>query len=565
VATAISTELQIEPLLEKIVTVTTEILHADRSTLFLHDKRTDELWSRVAEGMNSREIRFPASAGLAGSCFTTGETINIPNAYKDPRFNQEVDLKTGYKTRNILCVPITSRQGGSLGVMQVLNHEKGPFRTVDEERLRAFAAQASVALENAQLFSDVQNARNYNESILQSLSNAVVTLDEDGHVEKINEAAERVLGMDHRAVGEKIDRWITDANPWIAASVQRAQDGRSSDSAVDQVMVRPDGDKVSINLTTVPLVDVQEKHLGTMLVAEDITEEKRLRGTMARYMTKEVMDKLLEAGEEALGGTAQEVAILFSDIVGFTPLSESLGARETVIMLNEYFSKMVDVVFQHGGVLDKYIGDAIMALFGAPFHNDNDADNALTVGNEMMAALRVLNSGREQRGQQLIRIGVGLSCGEVIAGNIGSPRRMDYTVIGDNVNLAARLESANRFYGTGILLCQQLVDKLTGSHKLREVDCVRVKGQVRPVVVFEALGHHTPETFPNMDRALLHFEQGMKLYKKWEWRQSAESFGEVLQLHPGDELSAFYQKQCNLFQATPPPPEWDGVRDFLVK
>ncbi len=189
VTNAISRELHLDALLGKIMSVTTQILDADRSTLFLHDQKNKQLWSRVAGGVGVKEIRIPEGAGIAGSVFMSGETANIPDAYLDQRFNQEVDRRTGYQTRNILCMPVTNKAGRSVGVTQVLNKRGGPFTLDDEKRLRAFGAQAAIALENAQLFEDVMNARNYNESILKSLSNGVITLNVDKVIIKVNQAA----------------------------------------------------------------------------------------------------------------------------------------------------------------------------------------------------------------------------------------------------------------------------------------------------------------------------------------------------------------------------------------
>ena len=173
-----------------------------------------------------------------------------------------------------------------------------------------------------------------------------------------------------------------------------------------------------------------------MIVLEDITSEKRVKSAMARYMSPQVAQQLLAEGESVLGGKAQNVSILFSDVRDFTTVSEALGPRETVTMLNEYFERMVDVVMSHGGVLDKFIGDAIMASFGVPFNEEQDADNALKVANGMIVALHALNQDRVKAGKDAIDIGIGIATGSVIVGNIGSPKRMEYTVIGDSVNLA---------------------------------------------------------------------------------------------------------------------------------
>src|SRR5262249_25013935 len=155
-----------------------ELLDADRSTLFLYDRKTDQLWSRVAEGLDTKEIRVPANAGVAGVVFSTGETANIQDPYNDPRFNPQIDQQTGYRTRSILCIPVVNKLGERIGVTQVLNKSEGAFTAKDEALLRAFTAQITVALENAKLFEDVIQEKNYNEAILQSTSNGIITLDD---------------------------------------------------------------------------------------------------------------------------------------------------------------------------------------------------------------------------------------------------------------------------------------------------------------------------------------------------------------------------------------------------
>ena len=200
VTRAISSELTLNKLLRKIMDFTTSILDADRSTLFLHDEKRDELWSVVAQGLDSVVIRFPSRMGIAGSVFATGETVNIRDAYNDLRFNQEVDRKTGYVTRSILCAPVLNKEGKILGVTQVLNKKGSPFTEVDENRLKAFSAQASIAIENAKLFEEVLNMRNYNESILESLSDGVISVNEEREVEKCNSASLRILDLRMDAV-----------------------------------------------------------------------------------------------------------------------------------------------------------------------------------------------------------------------------------------------------------------------------------------------------------------------------------------------------------------------------
>jgi len=182
VVSDLTSELDLGRLLGRVMSEATQMLDADRSTLFLHDEKTGELFSYIGDRLET-EIRFPSHIGIAGAVFTTEESVRIPHAYADLRFNPAFDKQTGYFTRSILCVPIFNKAGKAIGVTQVLNKRGGPFTAEDESRLRAFTAQIASGLENAKLFADVQAMRNYNEAMLQSMSNGVVTFDVDGLVQ----------------------------------------------------------------------------------------------------------------------------------------------------------------------------------------------------------------------------------------------------------------------------------------------------------------------------------------------------------------------------------------------
>jgi adenylate cyclase len=566
VTSAISNELHLEPLLIKIMQTTTDILDADRSTLFMHDEKTDELWSVVAQGTESREIRIPSHVGIAGSVFTSGETINIPDAYADERFNKEVDKKTGYRTNTILCMPVVNKKEVRIGVIQVLNKKGGPFETVDENRLRAFSAQASIALENAKLFDEVLEMKNYNESILESLSNGVISLDSDNIIVKCNAAAFHILKADFEDLNNRsVDEVFKGGNSWVVESIGRMVESSKPDITMD-AEVALDGDTpVSVNLTVVPLSNAAEERIGSMLVFEDITAEKRIRGTMTRYMTKEVVDRLIDGGESMLGGKISEATVLFSDIRSFTTLSEKLGASDTVSMLNDYFSVMVDILFKFSGVLDKYIGDAILAVFGAPFSTGQDEDNAVKSAVSMMQALREFNETRVSEGQGAIGIGIGINTDEVISGNIGSMKRMDYTVIGDGVNLASRLEGANKFYRSSILVSEFTFNKLKEPYHLRQADYLRVKGKLKPVSIYEVLDFHDESSFPHLEAVLELYNKGLGHYKRREWSDGSGMFERALVLNPNDGLSRLYSERCSHFAASPPDDDWDGVWEMKTK
>ncbi|MBL6945442.1 MAG: GAF domain-containing protein [Rhodospirillales bacterium] len=556
----VTSELELGTLLQRVMGEATRMLSSERSTLFLNDAKTNELFSRVAQGDSMGEIRLPNHLGIAGAVFTSGQTINIPYAYADLRFNPAFDKKTGFFTRSILCVPVVNKDGKMIGVTQVLNKRGGPFTGEDESRLKAFTAQVAIALENAKLFEDVQNMKNYADSMLESMSSGVITLDEDGNIITCNAAGNRIMKVeDEDVIDRPASEFFTGINEWVMEKIQRVGETQSSDIVMDAEM-EFGGEKLSINVTVMPLVSGEGKKLGSLVMLEDISTEKRMKSTMSRYMDPGVADQLLEGGggEDILGGKSTVATILFSDIRGFTPLTEELGAQGTVALLNEYFTIMVECIQNQGGMLDKFIGDAIMAAFGIPLSHDDDEDRAVRAAIAMINDLRTWNAQREKDGKMLVDMGIGLNTDTVVTGNIGSPKRMDYTIIGDGVNLAARLESACKQYAARILISENTVNKLKGTYRIRDIDDVVVKGKTEPAGVYEVLDYHSDETFPNLMEVVNHFREGRKHYRAGNWEKSIGSFNDALAANDSDKLSQIYIERCEHLKANPPK-DWKGV------
>ena len=559
VVSEISGEIKLGSLLAKIISTITRLLHAERSTLFINDEKANELYTEVGEGLGATQIRFPNHLGIAGAVFTTGQTVNIQHAYADLRFNPGFDKKTGFFTRSILCTPVINKAGKVIGATQVLNKRGGAFTHEDEAKLKAFTAQVSVALENAKLFDDVQNMKNYAESMLESMSNAVVTLNEEGVIQTCNKAGYRILKTNAKEIlKKKAAEFFIGKNAWIEEKIRSTTESKEPALVMDAEM-EWGGEKTSANVSVLPLISVKDKPLGSLLMVEDISEEKRMKGTMARYMDPAIADQLMASGKDALGGNISEASVLFSDVRSFTTLTESLGAQGTVGLLNEYFTLMVDCLQKEGGMLDKFIGDAIMAVFGLPLPREDDADRSVRAGIGMLQELDRFNAARKQRGMMAIDMGLGINTDEIVSGNIGSPKRMNYTVIGDGVNLAARLETACKQYGAKMLVSDATVKKLKGTYRMREADRVIVKGKTEPVVIFECLDYHTEATFPNPMEVINHFKDGLGKYRKQEWDRAKAAFGEALKAHPGDKLSKIYIERCDYFQKNSPGEKWDGV------
>lgn len=218
-------------------------------------------------------------------------------------------------------------------------------------------------------------------------------------------------------------------------------------------------------------------------------EKRAVRSTFSRFVSKEVVDRMLDSGSPIeLGGETREVAIFFSDICGFTTLSERMSPAEVVEMLNAYFTEMTDIVFRYEGTLNKYIGDAIMAFYGAPVVLENPGERAVMAALEMRDRLAVFNADRQNSGKEPVRIGMGIHIGSVLVGNIGSPRQMEYTVIGDAVNVASRIEGLTRKFDTDLLISEELHDRVSHLVYARNLGPAEVKGKSEPVIVFDIKG-----------------------------------------------------------------------------
>jgi len=558
VVSEISSELQLGPLLQKIMSAITRMLEADRSTLFINDEKTNELYTEVGQGLGAITIRLPNHLGIAGTVFTSNQSVNIPHAYADLRFNPAFDRKTGYFTRSILCVPVTNKNGKVIGVTQVLNKRGGAFTDDDEARLKAFTSQISIGLENAKLFDDVQAIKNYNESILESMSNGVITMNADGLIVTCNVAGLRILKVTAKEIiGKKADEFFGTDNAWLLEKLAGVEESGHDDVLVDAELTVA-GEHLSVNITLMPLTNATDKSLGKMVMIEDISSEKRMKSTMARYMDPTLADQLMASGANLLGGQSVEATILFSDVRSFTTLSEELGAQGIITLLNEYFTLMVDCLTEQGGMLDKFIGDAIMAVFGTAKRHEDDPDRAVRTAINMMTELRGFNQRRAIEGKRGIDIGIGLNTDMVVSGNIGSPKRQDYTVIGDGVNLAARLESACKQYGAHILVSEYTWHKLKGTYRGRLVDNVVVKGKTKPVGVYEVLDYHNDDSFPNMMGVVQAFQYGVKGFREGHFQDALKAFNEALGFNPNDAASKMYVERCDYLLANPPD-DWDGV------
>jgi len=293
-------------------------------------------------------------------------------------------------------------------------------------------------------------------------------------------------------------------------------------------------------------------------------ERKKVRSAFQQYVSPGVISQLLQRPELLrLGGEEKKLTAMFCDIRGFTTISEGLSPAALVDLLNEYLSEMTEVIFRHWGTLDKYIGDAIMAFWGAPFPQPDHAERACHAGLEMLQALNRLQSRWEAQGRPRMDAGIGINTGPMLVGNMGSTRRFNFTIMGDNVNLASRLEGLNRTFGTRLIVSETTYQTVQQKMLARELDLIRVKGKTKPVKIYELLGltEDGERVRPLVDR----FHTALEAYRSRHWETAVGLFGELLRDYPEDGPARVFVQRCWDLIEQPPEGEWDGVYVMKTK
>ncbi|MDR2149702.1 MAG: HAMP domain-containing protein [Spirochaetaceae bacterium] len=283
--------------------------------------------------------------------------------------------------------------------------------------------------------------------------------------------------------------------------------------------------------------------------------EMKIRNVFQLYVPKDVIEEVFASPEKMLVGSNRNTAVLFSDIRSFTTISERMAPDDLVNSLNRYFSTMVNIIMDRNGIVDKYIGDAIMAIFGAPTSHDNDALSSVLSGLEMMAALDDFNQIQLSLGAPEFKIGIGINYGIVTVGNIGCPKKMNYTVIGDAVNLASRLEGLTKKYRQPLLFSDNVWEKVHNDISCRTIDKVAVKGKTLGVPIFTARLSIT-----NTEKeAWKYHEDAIVCYYSRDFQRALDGFLKVISLLPDDFIADFFIKRCYVYKNDPPPLSWDGV------
>ena len=478
ISVAISSVLNIKDLSEDVLWRSVGILNASKGMLLIQNKD-----SPILEPIST--FNWDEEKNLVSKKLKIFKTINEK---KKGLFLTEKDKTTIQKKlneNNLIITPLQVKTK-TLGYMVLCNKEtrKGveEFNDLDLDLLTALSNQAAVAMENATLFKDITKEKNFNESILSSIATGVITINVLGEIDSINSAGLKILKKEKEEIIGNHYLYLFEKDEEVVELIVKSETQNKKVSTVNIPFLSV-SEETKINFSVSPRVDKDEKIKGLVLAIEDITDVSKIKKTFKRYVSKQVVDELLDDDAKLnLGGEKREVTVLFSDIRGFTSMSEKMEPEKVVSTLNDYFSLMIDIVFKNNGTLDKIIGDELMIVFGAPTSSPDDTERAVQTAIEMQSKIETFNKQRNINKEVPIKVGIGINKGLVVSGNIGSRDLMDYTVIGDTVNLGARLCSAAG--PDEIITSSSVWFETKNIFKYKKLKPIKVKGKKEEIPVY---------------------------------------------------------------------------------
>ncbi len=308
--------------------------------------------------------------------------------------------------------------------------------------------------------------------------------------------------------------------------------------------------------------------VGTMLyrLTWEGRQKRWIKNAFQMYLSPEFVETLAKSPEQLnLGGEERELTIMFTDLQGFTAISESVEPKKLVDLLSNYFDGMTEILFKHGGTLDKYVGDAIMAFWNAPANQSDHAERSALAALDMIEFTEQASRMFQSNGNPELRTRIGINTGKAIVGNVGSNKRFNYTVMGDVVNLAARLESVNKQYGTFLTISESTYELVRDKVHARKLDVVRVKGKTQPVAIYELIGKKEKPLDSKLGQVIKAYYEGLEAYNRRHWETAIHHFIAALQIDPNDGPSKVYLERCRSLRDNPPKKDWDGVFNLLSK
>ena len=468
-------DLDLDSLFERLLITILSTLNASKGMILLKDTKTN--FFNVSSSFNLSKEELPSkiiriTRGIFKQLNEQKESLVIDELQDYPIIQ--------FAQKNVLISPLIN-QNELVGAIILADKESrsGLVRFILQD-LRLFdnlSKKVSLAYDNIRLIDSLQTSNKLVDNIMTSITTGIIKINILGEIEYVNNSAKKIFGLDNETALNNHYYIVFQNNPHIIKLIEKSEGDIEHVIQEENVKIvnnLEESHEINLKLSTV--YDESNIPSGLVFSFEDLSGINKIKSTFKKYVSENIVDELLKNETSLeLGGSQNEICILFCDIRGFTSMSEKMKPNEVVYLLNHYFDAMIEVVFNHNGTLDKIIGDELMVLYGVPLKNENDAQSAVNSAIAMFDALKLFNKKMKEQDYPQLKIGIGINYGKVVCGNIGSERQMNYTVIGDHVNLAARLCShAN---SGEIVISSSVKDRLESSAGFVEKEPILVKGK----------------------------------------------------------------------------------------
>jgi PAS domain S-box-containing protein len=419
------------------------------------------------------------------------------------------------------------------------------------------------------VIEQAQKALNYDlyiKALLSTLPVAVIATEKDGLIRTVNKAAEEILGIKAKQIRGRELSDVFRSNPeLIDKTRQTLQEGSQFHMGTENLSLSANK-QVVVNIYIQPIWDEGKDICGLLLTIEDQTYVNFLQDAFKRYVPPSVSEIIAKDPQQLkLGGEERNLTVLFSDLVGFTTICEKSTPKEIVTLLSEYFGEMTSLIFDNEGTLKEYVGDELMAIFGAPVYHSDHARRACKSAVAMSRRLKEVREIWNNLNRPELRARIGINTGSMLVGNLGSKYRFSYGVVGDQVNLASRLEGLSNTYGTEILIGENTAKEIGDDFHIRKIDLVRVKGRNQPVAIFELIDEANNPLSDATRKLIDNYSKGLSSYKDRKWGEALKNFQIIKDDIPEDGPTEIMIERCRLYRENPPPDNWDGVFEHVTK
>lgn len=487
VGAAINSSLDLDVVLQQVMDAIIHLTRAERAMLLLDN--SGELEVKMARNLSRETLDEVASLEISRSIVRqvaeSGEPIVTINAQEDERFSTQ-DSIVSYKLRSILCAPLKIK-GETIGVLYADNRiASGIFSDTDRDLLAGFADQAAVAIDNARLFHEVTGIKQLMDNVFASINSGVITIDDDDRIALFNRAAVRILGLspDSISLGASANI-LPDLGLPIDQLIRQVRgDGNTRVAEIDLAAGDRRTHPTTLHLTLSPLHTVEDERLGGVaVVLDDVSEKKRIE-SLRRYLPPALVDQVrdLDAAQQP---QRRAITVLFADIREFSRIGEHLAPEELIDLANGFFTESVAAISAHHGLIDKFMGDAVMALFNTPLNPQEDhVTLAIEAALAIQARLEVYHSSKPPG--NTLHFGIGIHTGEAVVGNVGGEQRKDYSAVGDVVNLCKRLQELAG--PDQIIISRDVYERVSDGILVEPLSPVYVRGRQTQEEVFRLFG-----------------------------------------------------------------------------